>query len=142
MTKRSTYSEKLQDPRWQKLRLEIFQRDKWACSNCGATDKPLHIHHGYYQFGREPWEYERASLYSYCQDCHADADNAREELKVWAGRMTLGQQISLLGIIGHLAVLSDEVAEDLLEQICDLTLEHAKAKSEEDYTPKLEIKPA
>lgn len=26
-----TYAEKLKDPRWQKRRLEIFERDDWTC---------------------------------------------------------------------------------------------------------------
>ncbi len=29
-----TYAEQLKDPRWQKRRLEILQRDEWRCL-CG-----------------------------------------------------------------------------------------------------------
>lgn len=68
----SAYSEKLKDPRWQKLRLEIFERDKWECQICYATDKTLHVHHLHYLKGREPWEYadEMQFLLTVCCDCH------------------------------------------------------------------------
>ena len=29
------YSEKLKDPRWQKKRLEILERDNFRCQYCG-----------------------------------------------------------------------------------------------------------
>jgi len=53
-----TYSEKLKDPRWQRKRLEVMQRDDFTCRNCGAKDKTLHIHHVRYLKGFEPWEYK------------------------------------------------------------------------------------
>lgn len=31
----SEYKEKLKDPRWQKKRLQIFERDDWCCQKCG-----------------------------------------------------------------------------------------------------------
>ncbi len=34
-----TYSEKLRDPRWQKKRLQIFERDGWKCRVCGKPGK-------------------------------------------------------------------------------------------------------
>ena len=37
--------EKYKDPRWQKKRLKILERDKWACQLCDGKEKTLHIHH-------------------------------------------------------------------------------------------------
>ena len=34
-----TYTEKLKDPRWQKKRLEILERDNWECQDCGLTNE-------------------------------------------------------------------------------------------------------
>lgn len=75
------YSEKLKDPRWQKKRLEIFQRDKFTCQSlgCGSTEKTLHIHHLIYQKGLEPWEYNEKFLLTLCEDCHADIELRQPE---------------------------------------------------------------
>lgn len=69
MAKKS-YSEKLKDPRWQKKRLEILERDGWACQGCYDTEKTLHVHHGYYESGLEPWAYLSESLITLCEECH------------------------------------------------------------------------
>jgi hypothetical protein len=67
-----TYSEKLKDPRWQKMRLEIFERDNWRCVECKDHETSLHVHHAYYTRGLNPWEYPRESLSTLCEDCHSD----------------------------------------------------------------------
>lgn len=66
-----TYSEKLRDPRWQKLRLEVMQRDGWRCLRCQSTTNELNVHHLHYERGRAPWEYPPASLETICDPCHA-----------------------------------------------------------------------
>ena len=38
-----TYLEKLKDPRWQKKRLEILERDGWKCMACGEKEKTLRV---------------------------------------------------------------------------------------------------
>lgn len=65
-----TYSEKLQDPRWQKKRLEILQRENFTCQDCGAKDRTLHVHHRYYVSGRHPWEYPHFCYQVLCFECH------------------------------------------------------------------------
>lgn len=65
-----SYSEYLKDPRWQKKRLEIFERDEWECRGCFDTTKTLHVHHTHYEKGLKPWEYENYSLITLCEDCH------------------------------------------------------------------------
>lgn len=67
-----TYSEKLKDPRWQKLRLEVFQRDNFTCTSCYSSEKTLHAHHLLYERGKEPWEYELEKLSTLCEDCHKE----------------------------------------------------------------------
>lgn len=64
-----TYIQKLQDPRWQRKRLEIMQHDGFKCQHCGSIDKPLQIHHIAYNF-KDPWEIESRLLISLCADCH------------------------------------------------------------------------
>lgn len=62
------YTEKLRDPRWQKKRLKVFERDNWTCQMCGETEKELQINHKKYT--GEPWEAPDEDLETLCCDCH------------------------------------------------------------------------
>lgn len=64
-----TYAKKLKDPRWQKKRLEIFQRDQFRCMECFSDEKSLQVHHIAYK-GKEPWDTPNDFLVTYCYDCH------------------------------------------------------------------------
>jgi hypothetical protein len=70
MPLKSKYYELLKDPRWQKRRLEIMQRDNFECRKCGDTKTTLNVHHRYYVTGRDPWEYPAFSLITLCIRCH------------------------------------------------------------------------
>lgn len=66
----ASYSEKLRDPRWQKKRLEIMQRDDFKCQECSDATSTLHVHHTRYIKGREPWDYPNGFLVTLCELCH------------------------------------------------------------------------
>lgn len=66
--KNKSYSEKLKDPRWQKRRLFIFERDQWACQCCGDKETSLNVHHKKYV--GDPWESPEDQLVTLCEDCH------------------------------------------------------------------------
>ncbi len=66
----SEYSEKLKDPRWQKKRLEVFERDDFRCQLCWCNTKTLHVHHKYYTKGKDPWQYQLKAFLTLCSDCH------------------------------------------------------------------------
>ena len=71
-----TYSQKLRDPRWQKVRLQIFERDGWKCQQqgCGSRpETPLAVHHKRYERGREPWDYPLENFLTLCEKCHDKA---------------------------------------------------------------------
>lgn len=76
---KTSYAEKLKDPRWQKKRLEIFERDGWRCRNCQDTTTTLHIHHLRYIPGKEPWDYDERLLVTLCESCHELEKEARRE---------------------------------------------------------------
>ncbi len=80
-----TYAEKLRDPRWQKKRLEIMQRDGFQCTSCGDDSTTLNVHHSVYQKGAMPWEYEDHFLTTLCELCHANVETYKLDVLVWMG---------------------------------------------------------
>ena len=74
-----SYSEKLKDPRWQKLRLQVMERDQFECQLCDAVDKTLHVHHLVYS--RNPWESPMENLVTVCEDCHTEIEFTLNEVR-------------------------------------------------------------
>lgn len=64
------YIQKLKDPRWQRKRLEILERDEFRCQSCGDETATLHVHHLRYAISAEPWECPEAWLLTLCEKCH------------------------------------------------------------------------
>lgn len=78
------YSEKLRDPRWQKKRLKILERDNFTCLNCNSDNVSLSVHHKEYIKGSEPWEYSDKYLVTLCQPCHdLDINVKTEKYSTW-----------------------------------------------------------
>lgn len=77
--KKTPYWQKLKDPRWQRKRLEIMERAGFKCEYCEDDSTTLHIHHGYYEKGLEPWEYENDTLWCLCENCHDQAQCAMRD---------------------------------------------------------------
>ena len=65
-----SYSDSFKDPRWQKKRLEILNRDNFICQHCFENKNMLHVHHRFYRGNKKPWEYENHVLITLCDDCH------------------------------------------------------------------------
>lgn len=76
----SKYRQKLLDPRWQKKRLVILERDNFRCAICSDHEKTLHVHHKRYS-STEPWDIPDYCLVTLCADCHS------EETEYLAGEM-------------------------------------------------------
>lgn len=68
------YARLLKDPRWQKKRLEIFERDGFACRVCGDKTKTLHVHHAVYFPGAKPWDYPNHLLLTMCEPHHTEEE--------------------------------------------------------------------
>lgn len=104
--KKQTYSEKLKDPRWQKLRLLVLERDGFMCQCCGDETNPLNIHHKLYIFGREVWEYSLEELTTFCEDCHKQVTDIKKEIKLtidlnFDGPDYLGELKNLIDVLKH-----------------------------------------
>lgn len=103
MNKGKTYSEKLKDPRWQKKRLEVLQRDAFTCQLCSDTETELHIHHHTYEKGCVPWEYELSNLTTYCKHCHIIVEDLKKHftetpLKVIKRQLTDSGDLAIMAI--------------------------------------------
>src|SRR5690554_6776829 len=57
-----------------KKRESVKRRSEYRCEDCGATNVVLEVHHCYYLFGYEPWEYPTGSLRCLCRTCHESRD--------------------------------------------------------------------
>jgi|LSQX01.1.fsa_nt_gb hypothetical protein len=75
MDNEKTYYEKLKDPRWQKKRLAIMQRDEFRCCFCGEDKITLNVHHIEYSKTRNPWDTEDNNLVTLCENCHETESN-------------------------------------------------------------------
>ena len=71
-----SYSDKLRDPRWQKKRLKILERDKWTCQLCKDQETTLNVHH--LEYGPEPWEIEDSKLTTLCWHCHTEIEHIKK----------------------------------------------------------------
>lgn len=79
--RRAEYGAKLRDPRWQKMRLEVMQRDAFTCQDCGDATRTLNVHHKFYRPAADPWDYPVASLVTLCEDCHEERTESTNETK-------------------------------------------------------------
>lgn len=64
------YKDQLKDPRWQRKRLEIMQRDGFRCLVCDSGKLELNVHHLYYLPNTMIWEYDNEGLVTVCKDHH------------------------------------------------------------------------
>lgn len=74
-----TYSEKLKDPRWQKKRLEILNRDEFECRCCFNNTEELHVHH--IKYSSDPWDSVDEDLITLCKGCHIEVEKAKKIFK-------------------------------------------------------------
>ena len=128
----ANYFEKLQDPRWQKKRLEAMQAANFSCASCGNETVTLHVHHKQYFKGREPWEYDVEQLEVLCKDCHAWAHDEEDQLKIACsyvqstGSKSRDTVASLInGVVGRPMEFSPDPEAHLVgELICALIWPH------------------
>lgn len=78
-SKLSAYQKKLLDPEWQKKRLQLLNAANWTCAWCHGKRETLHVHHGYYRKGANPWDYADEYFHVLCHSCHETAETERSE---------------------------------------------------------------
>ena len=63
---------------WQDTSKRIKARDKNTCQMCGCNDKPLSVHHLYYNNGSI--KVDDSALITLCEDCHNEQKEYKERL--------------------------------------------------------------
>lgn len=76
----SKYTDLLKDPRWQRKRLEIMNRDNWKCGICHDDSEMLVVHHKYYDKDKMPWQYPNKAYITLCFDCHNELHKDQKQL--------------------------------------------------------------
>jgi hypothetical protein len=123
---KTDYFKKLLDPRWQKRRLEVFERDEFRCRACGSEKKTLQVHHLYYKSGREPWDYPLGAYKTFCLDCHKE--QSEEDGATWEAFCTLENEFDLASgsgtteFISSLGTCSDRTGEPPTELLALLAM--------------------
>ena len=79
---KAAYYEKLKDPRWQKMRLEVMQRDEFTCQGCLDATSTLNVHHLIYSDRGDPWDVATSSLITLCESCH-EYETDRRRASEW-----------------------------------------------------------
>lgn len=97
----SAYAEKLRDPRWQKKRLQVFERDNWACVLCGDKGRTLNVHH--LEYMGDPWNAPLDKLKTLCQHCHAAVELL--EIRNWGA----GESIEIGKVKKVVSPIRDDV---------------------------------
>jgi hypothetical protein len=112
-----TYWEKLQDPRWQKKRLEVMEFADFHCEICGDAESTLNVHHKQYFKGREPWEYDPNELVCLCKGCHETAHGYMENFKYALTKLDMDGPYSISEIFDVFCGLIGMKYEEYLELV-------------------------
>lgn len=92
-------SDLYKDPRWQKKRLQVLERDAWKCCACKDATSTLHVHHIVYD--GELWEAPDRLLQTLCEACHKKLGAHPKAGVYWAAVGFDGQRLSSPHVIVH-----------------------------------------
>ncbi|WP_162419564.1 GNAT family protein [Cyclobacterium roseum] len=93
-----SYIQKLKDKRWQNKRYAILQRAKNKFEDCNSTLN-LEIHHCYYHYGFEPWEYPIDSLRCLCRNCHNKRGHTEHILRGHLASLKTSELDALINLV-------------------------------------------
>lgn len=132
MAKEKTYSEKLKDPRWQRRRLEILNRDEFTCQKCGDKENTLHVHHRWYKFGKEPWEYPDEILITLCHNCHEEEEWSKNDQRLIKNAFLISgfYNTELEQLASDIIYCIAEIGKDGFRMFVNEMAKKAKSKSE------------
>jgi len=106
----ASYTDLLKHPKWQRKRLEILERAEFKCESCGDAESTLHVHHGYYERDKKPWEYPNESLHCLCEKCHGEAERQRSDFKELCKGLSPYDYSRLSGYVAAMLMEADVVS--------------------------------
>ncbi len=83
------YIELLRDPRWQRKRNGILERDDYRCRFCWDSKVNLQVHHKRYAASRIPWDVPDSWLITLCERCHKRVTDLRKRAEFLLSEMNL-----------------------------------------------------
>ena len=107
--------------------MEILNRDGFACQLCGEIKETLHVHHFYYDYGKEPWDYPNNFLVTLCGNCHEDESHKNKGSHAYMKYILGGRGIwddgiwEIADIIDKLALLyGNDIFSPLRSMLCQI----------------------
>ena len=128
-----TYKEELLDPRWQKKRLKILERDNFTCQECGETESTLHVHHKKY-FKGKAWEINDKYLITLCKNCHESETNDKKLMII---ELKKNIEIYNSNELNDLIVLLDLIGEENIHPQLETIIFARNELSTWEYVKKL-----
>jgi len=113
------YSSQYLDPRWQKKRLEVMQRDEFKCRDCGDADSQLHVHHLMYFKNRMVWDYDDKLLVCLCDSCHVSRHSNNETEHMLSEILISGIDTVYVNMITHMYARESKLVENLIQTMFD-----------------------
>jgi len=111
------YREKLKDPRWQRKRLRIINRCEHKCEECGSSDS-LEVHHCYYRYGREVWQYPDRAFLALCRKCHELRGTAELDFRLFSQTLRTEELRGVQEMMSHCKYwFSAQSLQSLLESL-------------------------
>lgn len=77
---RGSYGSKLGTPEWREFSRAI-RKDRNFCECCKMGDRGTQVHHLFYDFEREPWEYSGDEVVVLCSSCHKELHERLQDFR-------------------------------------------------------------
>ncbi|ASU38544.1 hypothetical protein hmeg3_09700 [Herbaspirillum sp. meg3] len=138
-----SYREKLKDPKWKKVRDQIILDRGRICECCGIqgthhpTGKPVQyeVHHGYYVYWKQPWEYEEETLWVVCDICH---DKVHDSLAILQREIGMLDPIALNVQAKEVQAIKDAEIRLYLEELHSSQAMELQEALKDEYEDQLE----
>ncbi len=85
--KNISYVKKISDERWKEKSNRKKEWAEYKCQDCVRKDN-LEVHHCYYRYGLEPWQYPLDSLRCLCSTCHKKRGKLELEFRAKLAEIT------------------------------------------------------
>ena len=100
LSENAPYSEKLKDQRWKDKRKRILARSNNHCEECNTQAK-LDVHHCYYRYGRQPWQYPDGAFLALCRNCHEKRAEAELRFRLFLPTLRTSELELIQRVLRH-----------------------------------------